>query len=119
MVNFLDGSANTGKDIMDNLDLFSCEYTTNEALDDGTVIYKFQWIFNIHQKGYISIIVKDNKMSDSSLIGVDSDSIKIDEFARPLGLYNDPSLYEPFCDILQRYCNVTVSGRYSNFSANC
>lgn len=113
LVYFLDGATNTGKDILENPDLFSCEYT-GKIVKNGSVMYKFQWTFSNQQKGYISILVKDDKIDISSMIGVDGDSLKIDGFGRPLGLYNDSSLYELFRELLQSHCNVTVSGTCSD-----
>ena len=113
MISFLTDSANTGKDIMDNPDLFSCTYSGFDQSDDGSVIYKFDWTFNVQQTGYISIKVKNGKMSNSSLIGVDNKRLKLDSFSRPLGLYNDPTLYDLFCNLLQTRCNVTVNEQYS------
>lgn len=108
MGKYLNGSAKTGKKILDNWNLFSF---TEAKLEVNTtpVLYKFDWNFD-GQKGYISISVKDNKISNSSLI--DTNSNTTHPFGRPLGLYNDHSLEQVFTQMLASI-NVTVSGVYA------
>ena len=89
MAKRLSGSTNTGKKIMQNQNLFNYTYTGSEQLGNN-MLYKFDWSFDNNQSGYISIIVMNNgQIEQSSLIGSES-------FSRPLGAYNDPSLYDIF-----------------------
>jgi hypothetical protein len=89
MAKRLSGSTNTGKKIMQNQYLFNYTYTGSEQLGNN-MLYKFDWSFDNYQSGYISIIVMNNgQIEQSSLIGSDS-------FSRPLGVYNDQSLYDIF-----------------------
>lgn len=88
----LTGSVGTGNKILKNQDLYSYYYKGSEKLSDGTM-YKFEWMFG-NQLGYVNIIVdSDGKIDSSSLIDCTQGKR---EFLRPLGAYNDSSLYKVF-----------------------
>lgn len=90
----LTGSASTGKKIMQNQTLFNYTYNGSEALSEGKTLYKFDWSFDNYQSGNISIVLKpDETIDKSSLINCQQNSR---EFSRPLGAYNDHSLYDVF-----------------------
>ena len=110
MRKFLSGSAGTGSQIMSNENLFSYEFENSESSSDGSTTYNFNWTFN-GQSGYITITVKEQKISQGSSIGTNPDSIQ--KFPRPLGLNNDNSLYKVFNKILQDTVKVCVNGTYS------
>lgn len=94
MAKRLSGSANTGKKIMQNLNLFNYTYCGSEALSEGKTLYKFDWSFDNYQSGNISIEVgPDGTIDESSFIGCQKNPR---EFSRPLGAYNDRSLYDVF-----------------------
>lgn len=89
----LTGSAGTGKKIMQNLTLFNYIYNGSEALSGDKTLYKFNWTFG-NQAGHISINVhQDGRIDESSLINCAKNPR---EFMRPLGAYNDRSLYDVF-----------------------
>ena len=93
MAKRLSGSANTGKKIMQNQNLF--KYTYNGSEQSGNnMLHKFDWSFDNYQSGNISIKIRpDGTIDESSLINC---LHNLREFSRPLGAYNDPSLYEVF-----------------------
>ncbi|MEH2960097.1 hypothetical protein [Candidatus Merdisoma sp. JLR.KK006] len=93
----LTGSAGTGKKIMQNQNLFKYTYTGSEQ--SGTnLLYKFDWSFDNYQSGNISIKIRpDGTIDESSLINCRQNPR---EFSRPLGAYNDRSLYNVFRMIL-------------------
>lgn len=94
MLKRLSGSANTGKKIMQNQNLFNYTYNGSEKLSDGKTLYKFDWSFDNYQSGNISIELRPGGTIDkSSLINCCQNPR---EFSRPLGAYNDPSLYDVF-----------------------
>ena len=92
----LNGSADTGKKIMDNWDNFSYSYrgsdnTTNE------ICYNFDWSFG-NQSGTAVIFLTKNKCIDqASTLNCNE---KTHGFSRPLGAYNDSSLYDVFARML-------------------
>lgn len=110
MGKYLNGSAETGTKISSNMSsfIYSCE--KNEPNKDGSILYRFTWRYN-KQHGYASITVKDNELSNSSLIDTDSQSPH--PFDRPLGLYNDPSLKSVFTDMMNSI-NIDITGVYAD-----
>lgn len=109
MGKYLNGSAKTGTKILSNNTSFTYFYDKKEPNKDGSTLYRFTWKFN-EQYGYTSIIVEDNKISNSSLIDTDSQSPH--PFDRPLGLYNDPSLKSIFTDMMNSI-DIDITGVYS------
>jgi hypothetical protein len=90
----LSGSANTGKKIMQNQNLFNYIYNGSEKLSEDKTLYKFDWSFDNYQSGNISIELRpDGAIDESSLIICKQNP---GEFSRPLGAYNDASLYDVF-----------------------
>lgn len=83
MSKILTGSANTGKKIMKNLDIFRYEFIGKE--DD---IYEFKVGFG-NQEGTFNILMNGQIINESSTL-----SINDKKFLRPLGIYNDPSLLD-------------------------
>ena len=110
MGKYLNGSAQTGAKIMNNQNLFTYKHTTTDNVS-GAVIYHFTWTFDGQQFGHIGIEVKDQKISNSSLIDTDDQSPH--KFDRPLGLYNDPSLGQVFSMMMQSI-RITTTGFYSD-----
>lgn len=104
MGKYLNGSAGTGDKILKNLSLFNY-YLTESSTD----IYRFRWSFD-GQFGKITIIVKDEKMSNSSLI--DTDNSYPHRFERPLGIYNDSTLV-PVFTLMLNSVGVNVTGIYA------
>lgn len=109
MGKYLNSSANTGTKISSNMESFTYSYEKNEPNEDGSILYRFTWKFN-EQHGYASITVKDNEISNSSLIDTDSQSPH--PFDRPLGLYNDPSLKSIFTDMMNSV-DIDITGVYA------
>ncbi|MBP2633100.1 MAG: hypothetical protein H6Q70_3728 [Firmicutes bacterium] len=105
MGKWLSGSAKTGEKIIENHKRFFVEFSKK----DGDM-YTFLWSFD-NQHGFINITVKDEKMSNSSLINTDSDSIR--RFKRALGVYNDSTLIPVFINLMKSI-NVKIDGVYSN-----
>lgn len=98
MAKRLSGSAGTGKKIIENLNLFNYTYTGSEKLSEGKTLCKFDWSFDNYQSGNINIKLRpDGSIDESSLINCRQNPR---EFSRPLGAYNDPSLYDIFGMIL-------------------
>lgn len=89
----LTGSPGTGKKIMQNQNLF--KYTYNGSEQSGNnILHKFDWSFDSYQSGNISIELRtDGTIDESSLINCRQNPR---EFSRPLGVYNDSSLYDVF-----------------------
>ena len=115
MEKYLTGSAETGNKIIDNFTNF---IYTPKKIDTSSEnkVYFFNWHFN-NQYGYVSIRLEkeSNKIADSSLI--DTDNKSEHKFDRPLGLYNDPSLYKIFKKMMSTH-NITVKDVYSTFKFN-
>lgn len=109
MGKYLNGSSGTGTKISKNLGLFTYLSAGSEQLSDDSVLYKFDWNFD-GQFGYASIAVKENKISNSSLINTVAKSTH--QFDRPLGLYNDPSLESIFRDMMASI-NIKIDGIYA------
>lgn len=97
MATYLNGSAGTGEYIMKNMDFFSYDFKKSDSISNGTM-YSFDWIFNT-QSGYISIVVSpEGTIDPSSLIHCTKNQ---NYFQRPLGLYNDNSLFSIFEKMLK------------------
>ena len=89
MRKYLSGSANTGKKILNNMNIFSYDFLEKNEIQDESTLYSFSWNYDC-QRGKIAIIVKNSKISNDSWINTDNDSPH--PFCRPLGMYNDPTL---------------------------
>lgn len=99
MAKRLSGSANTGKKIMQNQNLFNYTYNGSEKLSEDKTLYKFDWSFDDYQSGFINIeLLPDGKISQFSLMECNTNPR---EFTSTLGAYNDPSLYNVFKMMLQ------------------
>lgn len=109
MGKYLNGSAQTGAKISKNRELFSYLFQNKESNENSPILYHFTWNFD-GQFGHIGIAVKDDKISNSSLI--DTDSKSPHQFGRPLGLYNDSSLLPVFEEMLASI-NVNTNGVYA------
>ena len=109
MGKYLSGSAQTGAKIFKNRELFSYNFKNKESNKNGSILYHFTWNFD-GQFGHIDIAVKDNKISNSSLI--DTYSTSPHQFSRYLGLYNDNSLLPVFQEMLASI-NVNTKGVYA------
>lgn len=107
----LTGSAQTGSKIREKWNLFSFSLV-DQVNKENETLYRFEWNLG-GQIGTISIYVRtsDNKMSTSSLIDTNRNSQNC--FARPLGLYNDPSLESVFNKMLSSI-DVKTNGVYSD-----
>lgn len=92
----LNGSAGTGKKIMKNRELFDYSFIKSDSSAE-TPKYYFNWSFE-HQQGTAVITLTEKGLIDqSSTLNCDEYTR---EFARPLGAYNDPSLYDVFAMML-------------------
>ena len=109
MGKYLSGSAETGTKILSNSTSFTYSYEKNEPNTDGSILYHFTWSFN-EQHGYANISVKDDKISNSSLIYTNPKSPH--PFDRPLGLYNDSSLKSIFTDMMNSI-DIDITGVYA------
>lgn len=93
MAKRLSGSANTGKKITQNQNLFKYTYNGSEQYGNN-MLHKFDWSFDNYQSGNISIELRpDGTIDESSQINCRQNPR---EFSRPLGAYNDHSLYDVF-----------------------
>ncbi|MBW9154833.1 hypothetical protein [Clostridium estertheticum] len=106
MSKWLTSSAKTGEKIINNQSIFSSNFI--KADND---LYKFEWEFD-GQHGYANIIIKDAKVSSSSLLNTNSNSTH--KFSRPLGLYNDNTLLDVFKRMMYSI-GISVTGVYSEF----
>lgn len=109
MSKWLSGSAKTGDKILKNMTLFKYTYKGIEQSLEDEKIYRFDWNFG-NQNGYISIVYYNGKISNASLIDTCNNSKNA--FDRPLGLYNDNTLYGLF-QILMLSINIKIDGVYS------
>ncbi len=103
---WLSGSYKTGEKILKNMTHFSFEFEENHG-----DLYKFKWSFD-SQYGYINISFREGKISNSSLIDTCDGSKH--PFQRPLGLYNDDTLYGLFLRLMSSI-NINVIGVYTQF----
>lgn len=110
MGKYLTGSAKTGEKIMKNISEFSYEL---KDIDDSLEkpLYCFEWQFN-SQYGSVRIMLEQasKKISNSSLI--DTDDKSGHRFGRPLGLYNDKSLFDVF-KMMMNSQNINIVGTYA------
>ena len=88
----LNGSANTGKKIMNNLDAFSYSYIGPDN-STSTTNYRFKWSFGSQSGTAVISLTKDNHIDQSSTLNCDQNRY---DFLRPLGAYNDQTLYDVF-----------------------
>lgn len=88
MAKRLSGSAGTGKEIMQNLKEFTFNYQGSENVANKD-FYTFNWTFG-NQSGTAVIELTDTGCIDQS------STLNCHDFQRPLGAYNDPSLYNVF-----------------------
>lgn len=110
MGKWLSGGAETGSKIMNNWSSFSYDIDSAQT-DRNEGRYFFNWHFD-NQYGYISIKVKDNKVNSSSQIYTKQGSEH--PFSKPLGLYNDSSLFDIFEIMLRDSYNINVSGVFTD-----
>lgn len=87
----LNGSAGTGKKIMENRDIFNYSYKETYATSE-TTNYKFDWSFEDQFGTAVIKLNPDGKINQFSFLNCE----KCNDFPRPLGAYNDSSLYEVF-----------------------
>lgn len=92
----LNGSANTGKKIMNNLEIFSYSYIGPDN-STGTTNYSFKWSFGNQSGTAVISLTKDNRIDPSSTLNCDQNRYS---FLRPLGAYNDRTLYDVFAMML-------------------
>ena len=92
----LNGSANTGKKIMNNLDAFSYSYIGPDN-STSTTNYRFKWSFGSQSGTAVISLTKDNHIDQSSTLNCDQNRY---DFLRPLGAYNDQTLYYVFAMML-------------------
>lgn len=113
MKEYLTDTYGTGEKIMKKMKKsFLCE--PHKIKDyDGKVVYFFNWAIGL-QWGYISIEVKDNKINSSSQIGTYSDALLKYHFSRPLGLYNDETLYPLFCKLMMDHYKIKIEGIFNS-----
>lgn len=107
MEKYLTGSARTGEKIMENISDFSYEL---KEIDTSlkNPLYRFKWHFN-SQYGYVSIIFKEKSKNISNGSLIDTDSASRHKFDRPLGLYNDQTLFNVF-QMMMRAQSINVIG---------
>ena len=102
MRKYLSGGAGTGKKIIENQKIFEYEFKKKETLSDNKIMYCFTWIYDDYQFGFINIVVGNgtNNIDESSVMSTENRSPR--PFNRPLGLYNDNSLYTVYKEMLQK-----------------
>ncbi|MGE5678980.1 MAG: hypothetical protein ACM3ZR_13070 [Pseudomonadota bacterium] len=112
MEKWLTGATETGEKILQNINLFRYSFENKEkSTARKESIYKFNWSYG-DQNGYINIMHKNGKISNSSLI--DTNTKSKHKFDRPLGLYNDSSLFRVF-QMMLNSIDIEVEGIYSDF----
>ncbi|MER0283508.1 hypothetical protein ABRY17_06375 [Clostridioides difficile] len=94
MAKRLTGGAKTGEKIMKNLNIFTYDFNPNES---EACKYHFDIAFG-KQKGYMKIIIDEEtgEIKQNTLI----DCKNLD---RPLGAYNDDTLYDVARMLLRKY----------------
>ncbi len=106
------GSYGVGKKIIDNYNLFNCNLIKIEIYlsNKNKHFYRFEWSFDVDYKGMICIVLDCNskKISNSSLIETNDN-----KFTRPLGLYNDSTLYDVF-KIIMNQEGIVIQGIFSD-----
>lgn len=117
MKKYLDGSYGTGGDIMNeiqNSDKFVFKFWKIEEGEYSNKTYFFKWYFEseYNQNGFITIILNNNnEISNSSLIATNDNCIN--KIPRPLGLYNDETLYKAF-EHMMKDQNIHINGIYDS-----
>lgn len=95
----LNGSAGTGKKILQNLNQFHFNYQSCE-IENNKKFYTFTWSFG-DQAGFAVIQLTDlGYIDQSSTLSCNKNCYS---FLRPLGVYNDKTLYKVFEMMLQKY----------------
>ena len=92
----LNGSAGTGEKIMNNPDTFSYSYIRPNN-STSTTNYRFEWSFGSQNGTAVISLTKDNRIDPSSTLNCNQNRYG---FLRPLGVYNDPTLYDVFAMML-------------------
>lgn len=102
MRKYLSGGAGTGTKIIENHNIFRYEFKGIEKLKDNKIMYHFNWGYDNYQHGFINIVVNEgtNSIDESSVMSTDKGSPR--SFNRPLGLYNDKSLYTVYKGMIQK-----------------
>lgn len=85
MAKRLNGSSGTGKKILQNLEIFRYELKDESINENRCVEYNFNVTFG-NNEGIFKIKVNHNGIIDQY------STLDMDNFHRPLGVYNDPSL---------------------------
>lgn len=88
----LSGSAGTGKKIMQNQSNFDFTYEGVEKAN-GKDLYNFNWTFGIQTGTAVIELTDTGYISQSSTLNCNTNKY---DFLRPLGAYNDSSLYDVF-----------------------
>ncbi len=88
----LNGSYGTGKKIIQNMNDFTYHYRDSEKLS-GKDYYTFAWTFG-NQTGTAVITLTNNGFIDQS--STLNCKTNCHDFQRPLGAYNDKTLYDVF-----------------------
>lgn len=112
MEKWLTGATETGERILQNISLFRYSFESKEkSTGRRENIYKFNWSYG-DQNGYISIMHKNGRISNSS--SIDTSKKSKHKFEKPLGLYNDSSLFRVF-QMMLNSIDIEVEGIYSDF----
>lgn len=82
--------------IMNNLEIFSYSYIGPDN-STGTTNYSFKWSFGNQSGTAVISLTKDNRIDPSSTLNCDQNRYS---FLRPLGAYNDRTLYDVFAMML-------------------
>lgn len=93
----LSGSAGTGREIMQNLNIFDYSYESQKSKEADAHV--FSWSFG-NQAGTATIILKDDGVIDSTSMLQCNRHDGEDGFCRPLGVYNDDTLNPVFTMML-------------------
>lgn len=81
---------------MNNPDTFNYSYIGSDN-STGTTNYSFKWSFGSQSGTAVISLTKDNRIDPSSTLNCDQNRYG---FLRPLGVYNDPTLYDVFAMML-------------------
>lgn len=93
---YLNGSAKTGKKIMENIKKFNVKF---DNADNNK--YFFSWSFDDYQSGHMCIVLnEENKITNDSLIHCNCNQRS---FKSTLGLYKDSTLLQVFEYVLNKY----------------
>ncbi len=88
----LNGSAGTGKKIIKNIKDFNYHYKDVEKVS-GKDFYPFPWTFGDQSGTAVISLTDDGFIDQSSTLNCDTNR---HDFRRPLGAYNDDTLYDVF-----------------------